>query len=303
MLRSIWYLFVLLALVAAAFILPKVVQKSEKFAPLAEKMASSLTPPPPPPLPPDPEPTVAVVPDPPPVPQPIPEPDLSPVINALASGDLAKADALLDLMKDTIPAEKLVSLKSSVDAARKREAEAQAKESAKPAVDPAALQAQTVMLEGLKQLQQTQKETAAMLASLKETQTKVAPVAAAPALDAATLSNDTPLPGTVSILFQKDSSFLPPKEAEKLKPVLEALTAAPKLKVELRGFADKSGNTDYNLGLSRARATAVKDAFRRAGVGDSRISMLPMGSFQAPAVASEADAALMRKVEVLVVNP
>jgi len=321
MMRSLFYIAALAGVAGLAYYLPKVVQQSEGFAPLAESMVKDITPVAPPVVdPPAYNPSVEGLPDAvvdpslapvaPAAPAPM-EPDLSPLMSAMATGDYAKAAALLDIMKPQVPLEKFKGLTANVEAARKREADAaalaaaevkKAAEAAKPAAAPAALSTDAVVLESLRQLQQTQKETAQMLAALSSQ--KAAPAAAAPpaaAVSTAVPSSSTPLPGLVAVQFPLNSSFVSDAEGAKLSAVLQTLKAEPDTSVELRGYADKSGSSDYNLGLSTSRATAVKDIFRKAGISDKRISMLPMGSFQAGEATGD-KAAAMRRVEVLLVK-
>ena len=345
LIRRLWYFFVLAALVGLAYYLPKAVQNTEGFTPLAKQMADQLAS--------HKEPTAAPVLEPafppaisPEVSAPVAEApasapaapdtakveseveappamttaaaaDLTPFVEAMAAGDFAKAAALLELLKSGLPPEKYQTLASNVEAARKRET-AMAAAAAAPAPapapvvvaaskpDPAAVQAQAAMLESLRMIQQTQKETAQMLAQLREkpAATEAAePVAAAkPAAAAPPAVVSGPLPGSLTILFSRDSSIISPAEAEKLTPVLEALKSNPTLKVELRGFADKSGNSEYNLGLSRARATAVQDVFRRANIEGERVVLQPMGDFSAGDATAGESASAMRKVEVILVR-
>jgi outer membrane protein OmpA-like peptidoglycan-associated protein len=327
MMRSLFYIAALAGVAGLAYYLPKVVQQSDGFAPLAESMVKDVTPQAPPVVdPPAYDPTVeglpdavvdpSVVPAPTVAPAPV-EPDLTPLMTAMAAGDYAKAAALLDIMKPLIAQEKFKGLTASVEAARKREADtaalaaAEAKkatEAAKPVAAPA-VNTDAVVLESLRQLQQTQKETAQMLAALSSQ--KAAPAAppaptaaAAPAAASsatAVPSSSTPLSGLVAIQFPLNSSFVSDAEGAKLSAVLQTLKAEPDTHVELRGYADKSGSSDYNLGLSTSRATSVKDIFRKAGISDKRISMLPMGSFQAGDATGD-KAAAMRRVEVLLVR-
>ena len=320
MMRSFFYIAALAAVAGLAYYLPKVVQQSEGFAPLAESMVKDVTPESPPVVdPPAYNPLVEGLPDAvvdpsvapvAPVMPPSMEPDLTPLMTAMAAGDYAKAAALLDIMKPLIAPEKFKGLTANVEAARKREADAaalaaaeakKAAEAAKPAAAPA-VNTDAVVLESLRQLQQTQKETAQMLAALSSQ--KAAPAAPSPAPVAnstAVPSSSTPLPGLVAIQFPLNSSVVSETEGAKLSTVLQTLKAEPDTHVELRGYADKSGSSDYNLGLSTSRATSVKDIFRKAGISDKRISMLPMGSFQASDATGD-KAAAMRRVEVLLVR-
>lgn len=347
MLRALFYVSLLVAVLAAAYFLPKLVQSSEKFKPLAEDMAHDMAPTPPPepapepvkpkPTPPAPAPAPAPVvastsapaapstPAPAPVPTPSsapveppaapkpvvtaePAPDLSPFIAALAAGDLAKAGAILDILKPKLEASKYAELSQSLEMTRSREVE---KAKAAMTSDKAAAETQAMMVAALKQLQQSQQETSKLIAEMKSqpapspaapapTPAPVEPAAPAPT-EAAASTAAAPLPGTVVLKYGFDSSLLEDEEATKLKPVLAALAADAKAKVEIRGYADKRGRSSYNLGLSAARAQSVKDALRREGIEDARIEVVSFGSFQAKATSSD-EAADFRKVEVLLVR-
>lgn len=327
--RTLFYLAVLGVIFALAFYLPKIAQQSEGFNPLAKSMVEHIATAPPasPETKPAPEvevpapmvaaaepetpaPTPVVVEAPPPAPEPPrpAEPDLTPFVDAMAAGDLPKAAALLELMKAILSPAKYTALSANVTTARKREAElaAKAEAAAKVAapapapVDPAAAQSQAAVLESLRLLQQSQQETAKMLAQLQDKQ-KVA-AAAPPAKKSPPPDTSGLIPGTIVVLFDLDSSQVNATEATKLQDALQALSSNAALRVEIRGFADKSGSSSYNLGLSRSRATAVQDIFRRAGIADSRINILPMGSFAAGASTTPEQTREMRRVEVLLVK-
>ena len=315
MLRSIFYTTLLALLLAAAFYLPKIVQNREEFKPLSEAMTSDVAPAP---APPKSSPAATTTAEAPPVtpidptpepaaPAPVVEaaPDLSPFVTAVASGDLPKAAAILDLLRPKLEPAKFTELSKSVEVARSREAAKTAAPAPSEQGDIAMAATQSIVLESLKQLQQTQAETSKLLADLKARPAAPAPVAAASSPSVAATSVPTassaPLPGTVVIRFGHDSSLLEQSEAEKLAPVLKALSADPSVKVELRGFADKRGAAAYNLGLSNARAQSVKDALRRSGIEDARMQLVPFGSFQASSASTDA-AEDFRKVEVLIVR-
>jgi outer membrane protein OmpA-like peptidoglycan-associated protein len=309
MLRAVFYISLLGGLLVSAYYLPKIVQSREEFKPLSESMSSDVTAVAPKSIPgstvevPSPLPAVSE-PEPAPSPPPEPAPDLSPFATAVASGDLAKAAAFLELVKPKLEPAKYAELSQSVETARARE---MAKATPPPKNDEAekALAAtQNLVVESLKQLQQSQAETSKLLAELKA-QPKTAPPAPAPqqAPQAAAqpAASEDPLPGTVVIKFGHDSSLLEQQEADKLAPVLKVLASSTSAKVELRGFADKKGAAAYNLGLSNARAQSVKDVLRRAGISDSRMQIVPFGSFQASNAKPETSDDF-RKVEVLVIR-
>ncbi len=300
--RSVLYITLLSSLLAAAFCLPKIVQNRDEFKPLSAAMSSEVaSPAPPPKAAPAPEiaPEIPASPDPVPVPAPLVEaaPDLSPFVTAVASGDLPKAAAMLDLLRSKMEPAKYDELSKSIEVARAREA-AKAAPAPVEQSDKNIAATQSMVVESLKQLQQTQAETSKLLADLKARPAASAPApASSPTITPS--ASSAPLPGSVVIRFGHDSSLLEQSEAEKLAPILKALSANTNAKVELRGFADKKGSAAYNLGLSNARAQTVKDALRRSGIEDSRMALVPFGSFQANnATAENADD--FRKVEVLI---
>jgi outer membrane protein OmpA-like peptidoglycan-associated protein len=47
----------------------------------------------------------------------------------------------------------------------------------------------------------------------------------------------------------------------------------PDLKVDVSGFADKTGNLEQNLDLAKRRAMAVRDALKTPGVAEDRINL------------------------------
>ena len=306
MLRAAFYITLLGSLLVAAFYLPKLVQNREEFKPLSEAMSSDVAPPAPAPKPaaetPAAEATPAAEPEPTPATVTEPAPDLSPFVAAVAGGDLPKAAAILDLLRPKLDPAKYDELNKSVEVARSREA-AKAKPAPSEQTDKALAATQNMVVESLKQLQQTQAETSKLLADLKARPAAPAPATneAAASSTSAPVASSEPLPGTVVIKFGHDSSLLEQTEVEKLAPVLKALSANASTKVELRGFADKKGNAAYNLGLSSARAQSVKDALRRSGIEDGRMQIVPFGSFQAGSATPE-NTDDFRKVEVLVIK-
>ena len=334
MFRSLFYTSLLVGLLAAAFFLPKFVQESDKFQPLSDSMMKDVTPPPAPEHAPAKTPAAAApapevsasTPVPPPTPKPkaeapMPTPpppaplDLSPFVMAMASGDLSKAATWLETSRPTMDAAKYEELSKSLELAKAREAPKPAPAPAPAAADTATAKAlaetQALVVDALRQLQQSQKETSQLIAELKQ---RPAPEPKAPSPAPASESTPpppapvnapsaptTPLPPTVVLQYGFDSSVLEETESAKLEPVISALKGDAKTKVELRGYADKKGSSSYNLGLSSARAQSAKDALRAAGVPDDRIVVVSFGSFQA----STGDAAKpddYRKVEVMVIR-
>jgi len=53
----------------------------------------------------------------------------------------------------------------------------------------------------------------------------------------------------------------------------KALAEKSAAKVDLSGFADKTGNESSNLALAKERTFAVRDALKAAGVAENRIAL------------------------------
>jgi photosynthetic reaction center cytochrome c subunit len=76
------------------------------------------------------------------------------------------------------------------------------------------------------------------------------------------------------ILFAVGRADLTPEARATIASAAGLLSQNPKIKVNLSGFADKTGNVDANLDLAKRRAFAVRDALKAAGVSEDRINLL-----------------------------
>lgn len=75
------------------------------------------------------------------------------------------------------------------------------------------------------------------------------------------------------VLFEVGKSDLNAEAIKVIADSASALTSQPALRVELSGFADRTGNPDSNLELAKQRAFAVRDALKSAGVSEDRINL------------------------------
>jgi photosynthetic reaction center cytochrome c subunit len=113
--------------------------------------------------------------------------------------------------------------------------------------------------------------------------------AAAPATAAAALS------GTLArVLFAVGSAEITPQSRAAIANAAGQLAQNTSVKVELSGFADRTGNTDQNFALAKRRAEAVRDALRAAGVAGDRINL------RKPEFAVGGTSADARRVEIVV---
>lgn len=65
--------------------------------------------------------------------------------------------------------------------------------------------------------------------------------------------------GLENIYFDHNSSVIKPDEESKLRRTAAILQRYGQSRLIIKGFADKTGNADYNLRLSKLRADAVKN--------------------------------------------
>lgn len=102
--------------------------------------------------------------------------------------------------------------------------------------------------------------------------------------------------------FKTGSAELTAESQQQVNNMTAILKAYPAVKLKIGGYTDKVGNEAANVKLSGARATAVKDALAKAGVGAQVAGAEGYGSQFAkyPAEAPEADRVKDRHVSVSV---
>ena len=77
----------------------------------------------------------------------------------------------------------------------------------------------------------------------------------------------------VRIHFETGSTALGSENQKIVAAVAQKMKDIPDLKVDISGFADKTGNVEQNLELAQRRATAVRDALKAAGVAEDRMNI------------------------------
>lgn len=101
----------------------------------------------------------------------------------------------------------------------------------------------------------------------------------------------------MDVLFRTDEHVLADTTGGRLNELAQKLAAMPDIQVQLDGFADERGASDYNLALSEKRVQFVRDQFLAAGIDAARISYSAHG--EAPAQDESVDSfALERRVSV-----
>ncbi len=75
------------------------------------------------------------------------------------------------------------------------------------------------------------------------------------------------------ILFGTGKTDVNVENQKSLDEVVAALRANKDVKVDISGFADKTGNPEKNLELAKQRALSVREALKTAGIDEARIQM------------------------------
>lgn len=80
--------------------------------------------------------------------------------------------------------------------------------------------------------------------------------------------------GLKSIYFDKNSTEITSQHMEVVTSAVKLLLAHPKLKIQVKGFADPSGSKELNLKLARQRALSVTEAIKNLGISEKRIELI-----------------------------
>jgi len=101
----------------------------------------------------------------------------------------------------------------------------------------------------------------------------------------------------MDLLFRTDEHVLADTTGGRLAELARGVSAMSDIRVQLDGFADERGDSDYNLKLSERRVDFVREQLVSAGIHPSRISVVAHG--EAPAQDKSADSyALERRVSL-----
>ncbi len=81
----------------------------------------------------------------------------------------------------------------------------------------------------------------------------------------------------LSIHFRTGSSKIESHYEEQLESLVNIANQMPDARVEITGYADRIGNTEKNLALSRRRNESVRQFFRNNGIESSTITTIAYG--------------------------
>jgi ammonium transporter, Amt family len=97
--------------------------------------------------------------------------------------------------------------------------------------------------------------------------------------------------------FEVNKSEVPAAAADVMKAAVEFAKANAGTKFQISGFTDKTGDPEKNKELAKARAFAVRDALKAAGVAEGDIELVKPDAIMAAGNADEA-----RRVEISVMK-
>jgi sortase system peptidoglycan-associated protein len=81
----------------------------------------------------------------------------------------------------------------------------------------------------------------------------------------------------ISLHFRSGSSSIESQYEEQLRGLVNIAKQMPNPRIEITGYADRNGDADRNLLLSRDRSGSVKQFFNREGVQNSSIQTVAYG--------------------------
>lgn len=217
-----------------------------------------------------------------------------------AEGQLAELSKTADTPTVTVLKAALASAKRNAkEAERSREMLAESQKMMAE-MQEKSLQQMRESVQELSKATKVAQEAAAEANRLKtELVSQPAPVPAKAEKEEAAPEPEPPvkIPGTISVSFGFDSTYLTDESKGKLASAIKSLETTDKLIVQLRGYTDAAGASDYNGILARARCEVVKDFFLEKNIEDSRISIVAFGETQAEASGQSPEE--LRRVDVI----
>jgi peptidoglycan-associated lipoprotein len=105
-----------------------------------------------------------------------------------------------------------------------------------------------------------------------------------------------------SVYFDFDQSAIRADQRVKLAAAQEYLQQNPQHRILLEGHCDWRGTAEYNLGLGERRANSAQQYLITLGVSTNRIQTSSKGDLEAVENATEAQMALDRRVELVILK-
>ncbi|WP_394243171.1 OmpA family protein [Vibrio astriarenae] len=91
----------------------------------------------------------------------------------------------------------------------------------------------------------------------------------------------------IYILFANDSDVISSPFMNQIRDMAMFLKDFPQTSIELKGYTSKVGSDEYNLDLSKRRATSAEVALKKYGITDDRIRIVGFGESELVAEGDE----------------
>jgi len=103
--------------------------------------------------------------------------------------------------------------------------------------------------------------------------------------------------------FSHDSSIISPRSAALLNRIAEYMQMGAITRLQLKGHADETGSSDYNLALSQRRANAAREYLLEKGISPDRMTLRALGELDPVKTGRSREAlAYNRRVELLLIT-
>lgn len=106
--------------------------------------------------------------------------------------------------------------------------------------------------------------------------------------------------GLENIEFELGSAVITPAGQEELQKAITFFSENESVSAQIEGHTDTSGDAEFNLGLSQARADSVKQFLVDSGIAADRLEGVGFGETQPILVDGVEDAAASRRIEFVV---
>ncbi len=235
---------------------------------------------------------------------------MAPFFAAMETGNLDEAKKTLTSLSTELPASMIKGLEvtlSAAEAAQKQldenrkklaatNAELEASQTRFSAMEKTSLARIESTVKTLEAATKAAERAASEAADLRKEMKAAESASPAVAKQSPQPKKKVKLPDSASVMFGNDSSVLNAKSKATILSAVSELKKEASINLQLRGYADKTGDADYNAILSRARAEVVRDEFVKSGIEAERIEVISFGESTADAGASSES---LRRVDLL----
>ncbi|MDF1741608.1 MAG: OmpA family protein [Verrucomicrobiales bacterium] len=212
------------------------------------------------------------------------------IMTLIQKSEFAEVEKRIDAITGTAPAETIQLLNGSLASAQKNQ---QALEASRLELQKTKEEVSTLKKEGVAQIKESVAElkeaTLSANLAVKEVNALKDQLIASGSSSTGTAPLEQPapvakkaqappeIPPTKGITFGLNSTRLSDSSKKTLSDAAGKLKAEPRLTLQLRGYADPSGSSEYNAILAKARSEAAKDYLIEKEIAASRVDVTSFG--------------------------